>query len=97
MKPVAFKASWFIRCRRELALLIGSLDAGKIEFKPAPLELRPFVQKLAEEVLSATNRRCPIELLLAKIPDQIQANERLLQHIFTNLLTNAVRYSGEGI
>jgi len=80
----------------EEALLIGSLDAGKIEFKPAPLELRPFVQKLVEEVLSATSRRCPIELLLAEIPGQIQANERLLQHIFTNLLTNAVKYSDPG-
>lgn len=80
----------------EEALLIGSLDAGNIEFKPAPLELRPFVQKLVEEVLSATNRRCPIELLLADIPGQIQANERLLQHILTNLLTNAVKYSDPG-
>ena len=61
----------------EEALLIGTLDAGKIEFKPAPLELRPFVQKLVEEVLSATNRRCPIQLLLAETPGQIQANERL--------------------
>jgi signal transduction histidine kinase len=80
----------------EEALLIGTLDAGKIEFKPAPLELRPFVQKLVEEVLSATNRRCPIELLLAEMPGQIQANERLLQHIFTNLLTNGVKYSDPG-
>jgi PAS domain S-box-containing protein len=80
----------------EEALLIGSLDAGKIEFKPAPLELRPFVQKLVDEVLSATNRRCPIELFLAELPGQIQTNERLLRHIFTNLLTNAVKYSDPG-
>jgi PAS domain S-box-containing protein len=80
----------------EEALLIGSLDAGKIEFKPAPLELRPFLQKLVDEVLSATNRRCPIELYLADMPDEIQANERLLQHIFTNLLTNGIKYSDPG-
>ena len=80
----------------EEALLIGSLDAGKIEFKPAPLKLRAFVRKLVDEVLSATNRRCPIELVLAEMPGEIQANERLLQHIFTNLLTNGVKYSDPG-
>jgi hypothetical protein len=43
-----------------------------------------------------TNRRCPIELLLAEMPGEIQADERLLQHIFTNLLTNGVKYSDPG-
>jgi len=80
----------------EEALLLGSLDAGKMEFKPGPLELRTFVLRLVDEVLSATNRRCPIELLISEVPAGIQADERLLQHIFTNLLTNAVKYSDPG-
>jgi PAS domain S-box-containing protein len=80
----------------EEALLFGSLDAGKMEFRPAPLELRTFVRKLADEVLSATEWRCPIELSLAEIPEAIQADKRLLRHIFTNLLTNAVKYSDGG-
>jgi PAS domain S-box-containing protein len=80
----------------EEALLIGSLDAGKMEFKPEPLDLQAFVRRLLDEVLSATNRRCPIELLLDGIPSEIQADERLLRHIFTNLLTNAVKYSDAG-
>ena len=80
----------------EEALLIGSLDAGKMEFKAASLELRAFARRLLDEVLSATDRRCPIELLLGEIPAEIQADERLLRHIFTNLLTNAVKYSDAG-
>src|SRR4029077_4714347 len=80
----------------EEALLIGSLDAGKMEFKAASLELRTFARRLVDEVLSATGRRCPIELLLGDIPAEIQADERLLRHIFTNLLTNAVKYSDAG-
>src|SRR6516165_11818763 len=80
----------------EEVLLIGSLDAGKMEFKASSLELRAFVRRLVDEVLSATGRRCPIKLLLHEIPAPIQADERLLRHIFTNLLTNAVKYSDAG-
>jgi PAS domain S-box-containing protein len=80
----------------EEVLLIGSLDAGKMEFKPAPLDLRTFVRRLVAEVLSATNGRCPIDLLLGEMPAEIQADERLLQHVFTNLLTNGVKYSDAG-
>jgi PAS domain S-box-containing protein len=80
----------------EEVLLIGSLDAGKMEFKPAPLDLRTFVRRLVAEVLSATNGRCPIDLLLGEMPAEIHADERLLQHIFTNLLTNGVKYSDTG-
>ena len=80
----------------EEVLLIGSLDAGKMEFKPALLNLRTFVRRLVDEVLSATNDRCPIDLLFGEMPSEIQADERLLQHIFTNLLTNGVKYSDAG-
>ena len=80
----------------EEALLFGSLDAGKMEFKPAPLEVGTFVRRITDEVLSVTERRCPIELSLAEIPTEIQADKRLLRHIFTNLLTNAVKYSESG-
>jgi PAS domain S-box-containing protein len=80
----------------EEALLIGSLDAGKMEFKAALLDLRTFVRRLVDEVSSATDRRCPIKLSLRKVPAAIQADERLLRHIFTNLLTNAVKYSDPG-
>jgi PAS domain S-box-containing protein len=80
----------------EEALLIGSLDAGKMEFKAVSLDLGTFLRRLVDEVLSATDRRCPIELSLAEIPAEFKADERLLQHIFTNLLTNAVKYSDIG-
>ena len=80
----------------EEVLLIGSFDAGKMEFKPAALQLRGFMERLMDEVLSATGRRCPIELSLSEMPAEIQADERLLRHIFTNLLTNAVKYSDAG-
>jgi signal transduction histidine kinase len=80
----------------EEVLLIGSFDAGKVEFRPAPLDLCIFIRRLVNEVLSATGQRSPIELRLDELPHDIEVDERLLQHIFTNLLTNAVKYSLPG-
>ena len=80
----------------EEVLLIGSFDAGKMEFKPAALELRGFLERLVDEVLSATGRRCPIELSISEMLVEIHGDERLLRHIFTNLLTNAIKYSDAG-
>jgi signal transduction histidine kinase len=44
----------------EEVLLMGSFDAGRMEFRPATLELRTFSQALVDEVLSAAGQGCPI-------------------------------------
>jgi PAS domain S-box-containing protein len=80
----------------EEVLVLSRLDAGKLEFQPAPLDLGGFCHRVVDEVLSATNRRCLIELFLNALPPEAQADERLLGHIFTNLLSNAVKYSEPG-
>ena len=80
----------------EEVLLLGSFDAGKMEFKPERMDPRQFLRRLVDEVHSVTNRRCPIELSLGNLPAETRADERLLRHIFTNLLTNAVKYSEPG-
>jgi signal transduction histidine kinase len=60
------------------------------------VDLNSFCRRVVDEVLSATNRLCPIELSLASDLPQAHADERLLGHIFTNLLSNAVKYSDPG-
>lgn len=77
----------------EEVLVLSRLDAGKLEFQPAALDLNGFCRRVVDEVLSATSRRCPIQLTLQSISATAQADERLLGHIFTNLLSNAVKYS----
>ncbi|MDB6026393.1 MAG: sensor histidine kinase [Verrucomicrobiales bacterium] len=80
----------------EEVLVLSRFDAGKMEFKPAGLNLRQFCQRVVDEVLSATNRQCPINLSIADSIGDVMADERLLRHIFTNLLFNAVKYSAAG-
>ena len=80
----------------EEVLVLSRLEAGKLDFQPATLDLKSFCRRVVDEVLSATNRRCLIELSMVSIPAEAQADERLLGHIFTNLLSNAVKYSEAG-
>ena len=80
----------------EEVLVLSRLDAGKLDFQPAVTDLNGFCRRVVDEVLSATNRRCVIELSLDSIPAEAKADEGLLGHIFTNLLSNAVKYSEPG-
>jgi signal transduction histidine kinase len=80
----------------EEVLVLSRLDAGKLNFQPAALDLNLFCRRVVDEVLSATNRRCLIELSLNPVPSEARADEQLLGHIFTNLLSNAVKYSEPG-
>ena len=80
----------------EAILVLSRLDAGKLEFRPSPLDLGTFCRRVVDEVLSATHRRCSIELSVAPGMPKAAVDERLLGHIFTNLLSNAVKYSDAG-
>lgn len=80
----------------EEVLLLSRAEAGKLNFDPRPLDMRVFARRLVEEVLSASNRRCSIDLSLELTTDEATGDERLLRHILTNLLSNAVKYSPEG-
>ena len=80
----------------EDVLMFSRAESGRLEFKPAPLELNCFCTQLTDELASAMNRRCPIHLALPANPAQVRVDEALLRHILTNLLSNAVKYSAPG-
>jgi signal transduction histidine kinase len=49
----------------EQVLVLSRLDADKLDFQPKVLDLEVFCRRVIDEVLSATNRRCLIELSLS--------------------------------
>jgi PAS domain S-box-containing protein len=77
----------------EEVLLLSRVEAGKMTCKPAPLDLAVFCQRLVDEVTSATNSRCIIQFSPLAGLSEARADEGLLRHIFTNLLSNASKYS----
>jgi len=79
----------------ENVLLLGRAEAGKLEFKPAPLDLAALCERLANQVSSATAGRCPIHFRPGTLA-AARGDEGLLRHILTNLLSNAVKYSAAG-
>lgn len=81
----------------EEVLLLGKVEAGKMAFVPEPVNLRHFCSELVDEAHSATARRCTIVLECGDdLPESISADPALLRHIFSNLLSNAAKYSPEG-
>ncbi len=78
----------------ENVLLLSRMDRSKMEYAPAALELEPFCRGLIDEMNSATSAARPIRIEIApEVPSTIQADENLLRHILTNLISNAVKYS----
>jgi PAS domain S-box-containing protein len=80
----------------EEVLVLGRLDAGRMDFRPAPMDLPAFCERTVDEVMAASENRCPIELSCTAASGEFTGDERLLRHIFTNLLSNAVKYSEAG-
>jgi signal transduction histidine kinase len=80
----------------EEVLLLSRFDAGKMAFQSKAVDLRSFCQRITDEVLAAAECRHPITVQCEALPAPAQADERLLRHIFVNVLTNALKYSEGG-
>ena len=80
----------------EQVLVLGRAEAGKLDFRVAPLEVEALICRMVEETLRATHQACPI---IWEPEDDLagaEGDEALLRHIVTNLLSNAVKYSVPG-
>jgi PAS domain S-box-containing protein len=80
----------------EDVLLLGRFERGRLECQPDDLHLIAWCRRLADEMRSATNGQCPIEVHLDLPDPMVRADEKLLRHILTNLISNAVKYSPPG-
>lgn len=80
----------------EEVLLLGMVEAGRLNFQPTRLDFLAFSRRLVEELQSATNNKCPVHIAAPPEAQEAFGDERLLQHVFTNLLSNAVKYSPAG-
>jgi PAS domain S-box-containing protein len=84
----------------EDVLLIGKTDAGLPQFHPSSLDVRALCETIVAEVRlgirSDPEVEHEIELRMERETIHGQFDERWMRHLFTNLLSNAVRYSPHG-
>ena len=77
-------------------LLLNRLDEKRIEVHPTSVDLGNFLHDLVEEIHLGDRDAHRFELLAPKVSVSIIADTDLLHHIFSNVLSNAVRYSPAG-
>lgn len=79
----------------EDVLVFGKADAGHMEYQPQPLFLSEFLQQLVSELQSLSPKHTLIFNNDLSHEEQFFYDEKLLRQVFTNLLTNAIKYSPE--
>lgn len=77
-------------------LILGKVDAGKLQCSPTSLDLMHFCQELVSEQLISDNYQHLIDFVHPDYCLDACMDEKLLQRIFGNLLSNALKYSPVG-
>jgi len=74
-------------------LAIGRAEGGSLKFEPAPLDLERFCQNLVEEIQFSMGARNRIQFNSRGSCEDGYLDQKLLRHILTNLILNAIKYS----
>jgi PAS domain S-box-containing protein len=80
----------------ENVLFLGQSESGRLEFNPQVGNLEHFCQNLVEELKPDEGSPHAIIYMSQGNVEQVYMDEKLLQHIFGNLLCNAIKYSPQG-
>jgi PAS domain S-box-containing protein len=80
-------------------LLLGRADAGRLDFKPAALDVVAYCRTLVDEAVRAETaegrRGDRVRLAMPEAPLWAALDEKLMRHVLGNLLANAHKYAPE--
>lgn len=77
----------------DAVLLVGKAEAGMLKFEPRGIDVAALVAEVVEELQMDVNTSHTIEVNLDEEVSEAVLDERLMKHLVTNLLTNAMKYS----
>ena len=77
-------------------LAYGNCTGGKMECKPARVEVEALCRRLILEVPDYPGRSCLIECDVDPAVGETLLDEKIIRHVLSNLLSNAVKYSSGG-
>jgi len=81
-------------------MLINRAEAQNMEFQPESGDIIAFCRRLTEEIQTTTSKHridfsCSLDQQMSDDFFIVEFDQKLLRHILTNLLTNAIKYSLE--
>lgn len=74
-------------------LLISRADSGQIHLDLQPLNLEQLCQELIAEIQASSEQEYYFNLRIGLLPNPLFLDRKILHHVLTNLLLNAVKYS----
>lgn len=77
-------------------LIISKAGSGNFQFRPKSVDVKHFCQRIAEKFKIMSEETHTISLSSTGEHFQIAVDPELLQHILSNLLANAIKYSPAG-
>jgi len=77
-------------------LVIARAEAGRLDFRPTPLDLVEYCLDMVEELQLNVNNQHAIAFSTQHQSMPCCMDEKLLGHILSNLLSNAIKYSPTG-
>lgn len=77
-------------------LSLSKLEEGKVTAKPQRFELIQFCKILVDEMEATKKEGQTITLKYTNVEIHVFLDPKLLSHILINLLSNALKYSGDG-
>jgi signal transduction histidine kinase/DNA-binding NarL/FixJ family response regulator len=77
-------------------LLVNQIELDKTKFKPVPLDLMHFFSDLMEQQRLVVNDQIELIFKVTGSSHLFWGDKGLLRQIFTNLVSNAIKYSPDG-
>ena len=77
-------------------LTIGKAEAGKLNFEPSPMDVVAFCRELVESMQMSVQQRHNLNFVVIGECTNAPMDQKLLSHILTNLISNAIKYSPNG-
>jgi PAS domain S-box-containing protein len=80
----------------EEVLMIGKVEAGKLELHPTPIELREFCCGIIDDAYHSLGTKHKIDFSSEGDCHSTVVDTKLLRQIIDNLISNAIKYSPQG-
>jgi signal transduction histidine kinase len=96
------RADYFLMIRREIqrltamlqdVLLQGQLEAGRVQFQPRPTDVVALCREVVARTQTAFPKHPPVHFETDAPAWRTLADEKLLERVLSNLLSNAFKYS----